>query len=174
MVVYQAVLAGQESAGDAILNFFVNVGVGVGLGLVGAFLAIAWARWFRPDQGQAVTGILMIVVASVVVADLIRDDTGLLTGLVIGAVLANRAPGKIESRGFRIEAAKLVRAWRARIATLATFLIGILFIILSARVSPEDIGEIGWVSLAFIAVLVFIGRPSGGGAVLVRLDPEEQ
>ena len=159
VVVYQAVLAGQESAGDAILNFFVNVGVGVGLGLVGAFLAISWARWFRPDQGQAVTGILMIVVASVVVADLIRDDTGLLTGLVIGAVLANRAPGKIESRGFRIEAAKLVRAWRARIATLATFLIGILFIILSARVSPEDIGEIGWVSLAFIAVLVFIGRP---------------
>ena len=58
-----------------------------------------------------------------------------------------------------IQSAKLIRAWRERIATLTTFLIGILFIILSARVSPHQIGEIGWVSLAFIAVLVLIGRP---------------
>ena len=101
----------------------------------------------------------MIVVASVVAADLLRDDSGLLTGLVMGAVLANRAPGRIEPRGFRIESAKLVRAWRARIATLATFLIGILFIILSARVSPEDIGDLGWVSIAFVAVLVIVARP---------------
>ena len=159
VVVYQAVLAGQTTAGREILDFLLNVGVGVGLGLVGAVLAIGWARWFRPNQGQAVTGILMIVVASVVAADLLRDDSGLLTGLVIGAVLVNRAPGRIEPRGFRIESAKLVRAWRARIATVATFLIGILFIILSARVSPEDIGDLGWVSIAFVAVLVIVARP---------------
>ena len=101
----------------------------------------------------------MIVVASVVAADLLRDDSGLLTGLVMGAVLVNRAPGRIEPRGLRIESAKLVRAWRARIATLATFLIGILFIILSARVSPEDIRDLGWVSIAFVAVLVIVARP---------------
>ena len=59
--------------------------------------------------------------------------------------------------------AKLTRAWRERIATLSTFLIGVLFIILSARVSPHQIGEIGWVSLAFIAVLVFVGRPLAVG-----------
>ena len=159
VVVYQAVLAGQAKAGQEILDFLLNVGVGVGLGLVGAALAIAWARWFRPNHGQAVTGILMIVVASVVAADLLRDDSGLLTGLVIGAVLVNRAPGGVEPRGFLIESAKLVRAWRARIATIATFLIGILFIILSARVSPEDIADVGWVSLAFVAVLVIVARP---------------
>ncbi len=159
VVVYQAVLVGQATAVREILDFLLNVGVGVGLGLVGAVLAIGWARWFRPDQGQAVTGILMIVVASVVAADLLRDDSGLLTGLVIGAVLVNRAPGRLEPRGFRIESAKLVRAWRARIATVATFLIGILFIILSARVSPEEIGDLGWASIAFVAVLVIVARP---------------
>ena len=163
VVVYQAVLAGQATAGREILDFVLNVGVGVGLGLVGAALAIGWAHWFRPDQGQAVTGTLMIVVASVVAADLLRDDSGLLTGLVIGAVLVNRAPGRIEPRGFRIESAKLVRAWRARIATLSTFLIGILFIILSARVSPDDIRELGWVSIAFVAVLVTVARPLAVG-----------
>jgi CPA1 family monovalent cation:H+ antiporter len=34
-----------------------------------------------------------------------------------------------------------------------------LFIILSARVTPHQIAEIGWVSVAFVAVLVFVGRP---------------
>ena len=159
VVVYQAVLAGQTTAARAIVDFVLNVGVGVGLGLVGAFLAIGWSRWFRPDQGQAVTGILMIVVASVVAADLLRDDSGLLTGLVVGAVLVNQSPGRIEPRGFRIESAKLVRAWRARVATVATFLIGILFIILSATVSPDDIRDLGWVSIAFVAVLVIVARP---------------
>jgi NhaP-type Na+/H+ or K+/H+ antiporter len=42
---------------------------------------------------------------------------------------------------------------------LTTFLIGMLFIILSARVTPDQIAEIGWVSIAFVAVLVFLGRP---------------
>ncbi len=58
-----------------------------------------------------------------------------------------------------VESAKLVRAWRDRIATTATFLIGILFIILSARVSPQDIGDIGWASVPFVAILVLIARP---------------
>ena len=56
-----------------------------------------------------------------------------------------------------------MRSWHERIATLSTYLIGILFIILSARVTPHQIGEIGWVSLAFIGVLVFIGRPLAVG-----------
>ena len=163
VIVFQAVIAGQTTAGKEILEFLLSVGVGIGLGLVGAAVAIAWARWFQPNQGQAVTGILMIVVAAVVAADLLRDDSGLLTGLVIGAVLVNRPPGGIEPRGLRLESAKLARAWRARIATTATLLIGILFIILSARVTPDDIAELGWVSVAFVAVLVIVGRPLAVG-----------
>ena len=135
------------------------MGIGAGLGLPGGVLVLAWARWFRPNQSQAVTGTLMFVVAAVVGADLLRDDTGLITGLVIGAILVNRPPGGVEPKGLAIQFAKLTRAWRAGIATLSTFLIGILFIILSARVTPHQIGQIGWVSLAFIAVLVLFGRP---------------
>jgi NhaP-type Na+/H+ or K+/H+ antiporter len=163
VIVYQAVIAGQTTAGKEVLEFLLNVGVGVGLGLVGAAVVIGWRRWFRPNQNQAVTGILMIVVAAMVAADLLRDDSGLLTGLTIGAVLVNRAPGGIEPQGLRLQSAKLVRAWRARIATTSTLLIGILFIILSARVSPDDIADIGWVSIPFVAVLVLIGRPLAVG-----------
>jgi len=168
VLVYQAVLAGQASAGEEIGEFFLAIGIGVGFGLAGAALVLAFAALFRPNQSQAVTGVLMIVIAMVVGADLLRDDTGLITGLVIGAILVNRPPRGIEPKGLAIQSAKLARVWRGRIATIATFLIGTLFIILSARVSPDDIAEIGWISFAFIAVLVLVGRPLAVGVSTLR------
>ena len=156
---FSAVVAGHASAGEEILQFLYNVGVGVGFGVAGAALILAWAAWFKPNQSQAVTGTLMFVVAAVVGADLLRDDSGLITGLVIGAILVNRPPRGTEPQGVAIQRAKLLRSWRERIGTLTTFLIGILFIILSARVTWHQITEIGWVSIAFVAVLVFLGRP---------------
>ena len=159
VVVFNAVVAGHAKVDRGIGGFLLSVGIGAGFGLVGAVLVLAWVRWFKPNQSQAVPGTLMFVVAMVVCADLLRDDTGLITGLVIGAILANRPPRGIEPHGQAIQRAKLLRAWRERIGTLTTFLIGILFIILSARVTPHQIAQIGWVSLAFIAVLVLIGRP---------------
>ena len=156
-------IAGHAKAGEEIAQFLLAIGIGAGFGILGGVLVLAWARWFRPSQSQAVSGTLMFVVAMVVCADLLRDDTGLITGLVIGAILVNRPPRGVEPAGLAIQTAKLTRAWRERIATLSTFLIGVLFIILSARVSPDQIGEIGWVSLAFIAVLVLVGRPLAVG-----------
>ncbi len=159
VVVFNAVIAGHAKAGEEIAQFLLAIGIGAGFGLLGGVLVLGWLQWFKPTQSQAVTGTLMFVVAMVVCADLLRDDTGLITGLCIGAILVNKPPRRIEPAGLAIQTAKLTRAWRERIATLSTFLIGILFIILSARVSPHQIGEVGWVSLAFIAVLVLIGRP---------------
>ena len=159
VLVFNAVIAGHARAGQEVAQFLLSVGIGVGFGMLGAVLILAWASWFRPNGSQALTGTLMLVVAAVVGADLLRDDTGLITGLVIGMILVNRPPRGIEPPGLAIESAKLRRAWRTRIATLTTFLIGMLFIILSAQVTPHQIRQIGWVGLAFVAVLVFIGRP---------------
>ena len=159
VVVFSAVVAGHAKAGQEIFQFLLAIGIGLGFGLVGAVLVLAWVHWFKPTPSQAVPGTLMFVVAMVVGADLLRDDTGLITGLVIGAILVNRPPRGVEPRGLVIQRAKLLRALRERIGSLTTFLIGILFIILSARVTPHQIAQIGWVSLAFIAVLVLLGRP---------------
>ncbi|MGZ6667471.1 MAG: cation:proton antiporter [Solirubrobacteraceae bacterium] len=159
VAVFNVVVAGHAKAGRGIAGFFLSIGIGAGFGVAGAVLVLAWVRWFKPNQSQAVPGTLMFVVAMVVGADLLRDDTGLITGLVIGAILVNRPPRGIGPRGMEIQRAKLLSAWRERIGTLSTFLIGMLFIILSARVTPHQIAQIGWVSVAFIAVLVLIGRP---------------
>ena len=40
----------------------------------------------------------MFVVAMVVGADLLHDDAGLITGLVIGVILVNRPPRGVEPR----------------------------------------------------------------------------
>lgn len=158
VLVFNAVIAGQARASEEVVQFFLSVGIGVGFGLAGAALVLVWAHWFKPKQSQALTGTLMFVIAMVVGADLLREDTGLITGLVMGMILVNR-PRRLEPAGLAIEGTKLVRAWRERIGTLSTFLIGSLFIILSAQVSPHEIAAIGWSSLAFIAVLVLVGRP---------------
>jgi hypothetical protein len=159
VLTFTAVIAGHARAGTEIGQFLLSVGIGVGFGLLGAVLILVTAALVKPGQSDSVVGTLMFVVAMVVCADLLRDDTGLITGLVIGMVLVNRPPRGIEPAGLAIESARLAHDWRERIATLSTFLIGTLFIILSAEVSPRAIASIGWVSLAFIAVLVLIGRP---------------
>ena len=159
VIVFNAVIAGQAKAGEEIFQFLLNVGVGVGLGVLGGGLVLTWATWFKPTESQSLTGTLMFVVAVVVGADLLRDDSGLIAGLVVGAILVNRPPRGMEPRGVASEQAKLARSWRERIGTLTTFLIGILFIVLSARVTPDQIAEIGWVSVPYIAVLVLLARP---------------
>jgi NhaP-type Na+/H+ or K+/H+ antiporter len=158
VLVFNAIVAGQARAGEEVAQFFLSIAIGVGFGLAGAALVLVGAAWFKPNQSQALSSTLMFVVAMVVGADLLREDTGLIAGLVMGMILVNR-PRRLEPAGLAIESAKLTRAWRERIGTLSTFLIGTLFIILSADVSPHDIAAIGWVSLAFIAVLVLVGRP---------------
>ena len=148
-----------RAPGEEIFQFLLNAVVGVGSGVAGALLILAWAAWFKPTVSQAVSGTLMFVVAVVVGADLLRDEAGLTAGLLIGAILANWPPRAVEPQVIAVQRAKLVRLWRERIGMLSTFLIGMLFIILSARVTPDQIAEIGWVSIAFVAVLVFLGRP---------------
>ena len=80
VVVFSAVVAGHAKAGQEVFQFLLAIVIGAGFGLVGAVLVLIWVRWFKPTQSQAVPGVLMFVVAMVVCADLLRDDTGLITG----------------------------------------------------------------------------------------------
>jgi NhaP-type Na+/H+ or K+/H+ antiporter len=53
VVVFSAVVAGHARAGQEIFQFLLNVGVGVGFGVAGAVLILAWAAWFKPNESQA-------------------------------------------------------------------------------------------------------------------------
>ena len=56
VVVFNAVVAGHATAGQEVFQFLLNVGVGVGFGVAGAVLILAWAAWFKPNESQAVYG----------------------------------------------------------------------------------------------------------------------
>ena len=114
VVVFHAVVAGHAAPGEEVAQLLLNAVVGVGSGVAGALLILAWAAWFKPTVSQAVSGTLMFVVAVVVGADLLRDESGLTAGLLIGAILANWPPRAVEPQVMAIQRAKLVRSFVAR------------------------------------------------------------
>ena len=66
VVVFNAVVAGHAKVDRGVAEFLLSIVIGAGFGLVGAVLVLVWVRWFKPNQSQAVPGVLMFVVAMVV------------------------------------------------------------------------------------------------------------
>ena len=66
VVVFNAVIAGHAKVDRGVAGFLLSIVIGAGFGLVGAVLVLVWVRWFKPNQSQAVPGVLMFVVAMVV------------------------------------------------------------------------------------------------------------
>ena len=69
VVVFNAVIAGHAKVDRGVAGFLLSIVIGAGFGLVGAVLVLVWVRWFKPNQSQAVPGVLMFVVAMVVAAE---------------------------------------------------------------------------------------------------------
>ena len=97
-----------------------------------------------PAQGIAVT--LMMVAAAVVGADLLREDSGLIAAAVMGAILAGRR---------ELDVSRIVEFH----GTVVELLIGILFVLISASVSPSQVHAVLWDSLALVGLMVFVIRP---------------
>jgi hypothetical protein len=91
---------------------------------------------------------LMVVVAAVVAADLIREDTGLIAALLMGIVVANQRGIDISLSLFEFE------------ETLVSLLIGVLFVLVAASVSPEEVRSVLTQALVLVAVMVLLIRPA--------------
>src|SRR5262249_13156315 len=100
----------------------------------------------REAPRQTVAATLMVVVAAVVVADLLRDDAGFVAATFLGMVLGNQK---------RVDVA-LTREFQE---TLVQLLVGVLFVMIAASVSPADVRDVLAGSLVLIAVLVLVLRP---------------
>ena len=80
------------------------------------------------------------------VASEIKDDAGLVAAIAMGVTLAHRREDiEREAHDF--------------VTTLTSLLIGILFVVLSARVDPDRVADLGWEAVAFVAVLILMVRP---------------
>jgi NhaP-type Na+/H+ or K+/H+ antiporter/mannitol/fructose-specific phosphotransferase system IIA component (Ntr-type) len=135
-------LSGPEAAAGLLLRVI----AGVGFGTAGGFLlSLATRRRLIPDD---MTNVVALAAAVLVfgLAEMVRQEAGLLAATVAGFVFAITGPKKV----------KRVREFKAEITDL---LIGTLFLLLSARLSFGQFVDFGWTGLVAVLVMMFLVRP---------------
>jgi hypothetical protein len=105
---------------------------------------------------MVVPATLMVVVAVVVAADLIREDTGLVAAVVLGVVVANQRSIDVSRALFDFE------------ETLVQLLIGVLFVLVAASVSPGEVRSVMPEALVLVAVMILIIRPTVVAVTMLR------
>lgn len=157
-VIFHGILAGTHHRFGAQLGqFLASVAVGVAGGAVGLVLLIALLRVLRLGEVLGTTAQLAAVIAVAAACDVLRDDTGLIAAIVMGLAAANL-------RGFDIPAR------RPFFETLVQLIIGLLFISISATVTPASLRHLVLPTIALVAVLVVVARPLVAWAATLRTD----
>jgi NhaP-type Na+/H+ or K+/H+ antiporter len=148
VLVFHAVLSGGSGGqrwhpGEMLVSVVVGAVVGA---VAAAILWVLLRETQRTAPRQAVPAVLMMVVAALVGADLIREDAGFVAATLMGAVLANQ---------HRIDVSLMLEFH----GTLVKLLIGVLFVLIAASVSPSDVNAVLPGALVLVAAMVIVIRP---------------
>jgi NhaP-type Na+/H+ or K+/H+ antiporter len=157
-LVFHAVLASTHRApGYELGQFLLSIGVGIGGAVVG--VALLWFCLGRLNLGEVLgtTSQLACVVAVTAVCDIARDDAGLTAAILMGLAVANL-------RGFDIPAR------RPFFETLVQLVIGVLFISISATVTPASLRHLVLPAVGLVAALVLAARPLVAFLATIRTD----
>lgn len=137
----------EQMAVQAGLSLLRTIAAGAGIGAAAGFaLAVLLRRHLIPDYLQSPAALMLVLVA-LTVANWFQPESGLLAVTVMGIVLAN-SPGVVLKQIYEFK------------ESLSVVLISSLFILLTARIDPADVRELGWRGVAFVACLLFIVRPA--------------
>jgi NhaP-type Na+/H+ or K+/H+ antiporter len=146
-VVFHAVLASTHGGfGHPLGQFLLSVAIGAAGAAVG--VGVLWLCLCKLDLDDvlATTSQLACVIGVAAVCDSVRDDAGLIAAVLMGLAVANL-------RGFDVP----VR--RSFFETLVQLIIGVLFVSISATVTPASLQHIVLPTLGLVAVLVLVTRP---------------
>jgi len=157
LVFHGVVASTSKGPGSQLAQFAASVGVGVAGGVIGTALLRLLLRKLRLGEVLGTTAQLAAVIAVAAACDVIREDTGLIAAIFMGLALANR-------RGFDIPSR------RPFFETLVQLIIGVLFISISATVTPASLRHLLLPTLALVAVLVLLARPIVAFASTLRTD----
>jgi NhaP-type Na+/H+ or K+/H+ antiporter len=146
-LVFHAVVATDPRPfGYEVGFFFASVGVGLAGGVVGVGMLWLLLRRFGLSEVLGTNGTLAVVVAVAAACDVVRDDTGLIAAIVIGIALANLPRFEVPAR-------------RPFFETVIQLVIGLLFVSISATVTPDSVTDVLLPTVGLVAVLVVIARP---------------
>jgi NhaP-type Na+/H+ or K+/H+ antiporter len=134
---------GSFKPGEMAASIIVGLGIG-GMGAGALWLMLGNLQ--RSVPKQSIAAALLTVVGAVVAADLIREDSGFVAATTMGVVLANQRHLDV-SRVLEFQ------------GNVVQLLIGVLFVLISASVTPASINSLIAGSLGVIAVMVLLIRP---------------
>jgi NhaP-type Na+/H+ or K+/H+ antiporter len=157
-VVFHGIVAGTHHGPATQLGqFLASIAVGVAGGAVGIALLVALLRVLKLGEVLGTSAQLASVIGVAGACDVLRDDTGLIAAIVMGLAVANL-------RGFDISAR------RPFFETLVQLIIGLLFISISATVTPASLRHLILPTVGLVAVLVLVARPLVAWAATLRTD----
>lgn len=146
--VFEAILISgfQATTVHLVLGIFLTLADGLIFGGLAAVLLIFLLKqhWI-PDYLQNGVTIAMVITAFAL-SNLVQAESGLFTVTLMGVIVANQKWVSI----------KPIVEFKEQ---LGTMLLASLFIILAARLRPEQLTEIGWHSAAYLAALILVVRP---------------
>jgi NhaP-type Na+/H+ or K+/H+ antiporter len=157
-VVFHAVLAStQGGIGHPLAQFLLSIAIGVAGAVVGT--AVLWLCLCKLDLDDVLgtTTQLACIVGVAAACDIVRDDAGLIAAILMGLAVANLRAFDIPAR-------------RPFFETLVQLIIGVLFVCISATVTPESLKRIVLPALGLVAVLVLVTRPLMAFVATVRTE----
>ncbi|MER5937146.1 cation:proton antiporter [Streptomyces sp. NPDC001928] len=146
LVFHGVVANAKHHIGSGTLGFLASVGIGAAGGVVGAGLLWGLFRVLRLGEVLGTTAQLAAVIGVAAFCDVLRDDAGLIAAVLMGLAVANLPGLDVPVR-------------RPFFETLVSLIIGLLFISISATVTPQSLRHVGLPALALAAVLVLAVRP---------------
>ncbi|MGW9131788.1 cation:proton antiporter [Streptomyces sp. NPDC055681] len=132
--------------GSGALNFLGSVGVGMAGGMVGTALLWVLFRRLLPGEILGTTAQLAAVIAVAAFCDVVREDSGLIAAVMMGLAVANLPRFDVPAR-------------RPFFETLVSLILGLLFISISATVTPQSLRHVVLPALGLTVVLVLVVRP---------------
>ena len=138
-------------------QFLVTVGIGLAGAVVGIALLWFLLRKLRLGEPLGTSAQLACVIGVAAACDIAREDAGLMAAIIMGLAVANMP-------GFDVPAR------RPFLETLVQLMIGVLFVSISAIVTPASLRHLVLPTLGLVAVLVLITRPLVAFLATVRTD----
>lgn len=135
-------------------EYLLSIAVGVAVGAAGAAVLLLLLRELHLNEPRAaVLATLMVVVAAIVAADLLREDAGFVAATIMGIAVGNQ---RMIDPARRVDIS-LTREFQE---TLVQLLIGVLFVLIAASVSPSELEAVLPEALVLVAVMVLLLRPA--------------
>lgn len=146
-VVFHAVMASTSGGfGHPLGQFLLSVGIGAVGAAVG--VAVLWLCLCKLDLDDVLgtSAQLACVLGVAAACDIVRDDAGLIAAILMGLAGANLRVFDVPAR-------------RPFFETLVQLIIGVLFVCISATVTPASLKHLVLPTLGLVAVLVLVTRP---------------